>query len=285
MESAPESFEMIDGGEHNPYHFLFYMLSNFLITDVNKRLIYYYPNKKDCKVSEGFLQLLPPNFIRHTTKQPDLAYTSFMHAIPIMVDIALPESYSLIRHLFKSHMAPLKKGKSIYIQRKASEIRTFINEEDVQNMLEMNGYETVLLENYEIKEQIRIVSEAEYIIGAHGAGLAFTVFCDPSAKVVEIFGKGNNDRKHYYHIAHVLGHRFFRFQDARINEDDNSFVNVKELDSFLKMWHCPQLFRPFPPKLRYTHYNRNVWSDANAGRTYMPDTFRMAICWRIHIVL
>jgi capsular polysaccharide biosynthesis protein len=242
MEPTPECFEMIDGGEHNPYHFLFYMLSNFLITDVNKQLIYYYPNKKDCKVSEGFLQLLPPNFIRHTTKQTGIVYKPFISTIPIFEDVALPQSYHLVRHLFKNCMAPeLKKGKSIYIQRKPGETRTFINEKDLQRSLESNGYETIILENYEIKEQIRIVSEAEYIIGAHGAGLAFTVFCNQHAKVIEICGKNNNVSKHYYHIAHMLGHHIFRFQDVIINEDDNTLVNIKELDAFLKLWHCSQL--------------------------------------------
>ena len=60
-----EYYEIIDGGEDNVYHFLFYMISNFLISNINNDIIYYYPNKNGCKVSEGFLSLLPSNFHRH----------------------------------------------------------------------------------------------------------------------------------------------------------------------------------------------------------------------------
>lgn len=238
----PECFEMIDGGEHNPYHFLFYMLSNFLITNVYDEVVYYYPNKNNCKVSEGFLSLLPPNFTRHIVKQPGIVYRPFIDTIPIFVDTALPQSYYLVRDLYKAHISPMKKGKSIYIQRKPGQTRTFLNEADLRSKLELNGYETIVLEDHEIKEQIRIVSEAEYIIGAHGAGFAFTVFCSPGTKIIEICGKQNQESKHYYHIAHVLGYSFFRFQNVIENDDTNVLVNIKELVDFIRIWHERGLF-------------------------------------------
>ena len=240
-------YEIIDGGENNVYHFLFYMISNFLIANINEKIVYYYPNKANSKVSEGFLALLPPNFERHLIKDPAIEYKSFMGAIPIFHDIALPQSYLLIRHLFKAHMSPdIIPGKKTYIQRKqsATKTRTFVNEAQVQSGLEGLGYTTVCLEDLSILEQIKLVSESEFIIAAHGAALAFTVFCNQKAKVVEIYDKFNTEKKHFYHIAHVLKHGFFRFQSIleidKVNE--TMLVDTNKSMEFLGEWHINGLF-------------------------------------------
>ena len=234
----PEYYEMIDGGEHNVYHMLFYMLSNFLISNIHSEIVYYYPNKKNCKVSEGFLSLLPSNFTRHLVKDPSISYRTFMHAIPVFNDIALPQSYHLMRHLFKSSMKEsMIPGKKLYIQRKSTSARALKNEEELRHSLESMGYETAALEDYEIKDQIRMVSEAEYIVGAHGAGLAFTVFCNQRAKVVELCESPTTEYKHYYHIAHILKHNFIRFQ--KITKETG--VDIRSLSDFLHEWHISQL--------------------------------------------
>lgn len=235
----PEYYEMIDGGEHNVYHILFYMLSNFLISNIHSEIVYYYPNKKNCKVSEGFLSLLPSNFTRHLVKDPSISYKSFMRAIPVFKDIALPQSYPLMRHFFKDHMSPsIIKGKKLYIQRKSTATRSLKNEEAVRHHLESLGFTTVALEDYEIKDQIRMVSEAEYIVGVHGAGLAFTVFCNQSAKVLELCESSMTDNKHYYHIAHILKHNFIRFQTIT----KETGVDMVAFSAFLHEWIHPQLF-------------------------------------------
>jgi hypothetical protein len=240
-------YEIVDGGENNVYHFLFYMLSGFLVANVHEEIIYYYPNENNSKVSEGFLALLPANFKRHLQKDPTINYESFMEIIPNYEDFALPQSYGLMRYLFNEHMSKdIIPGKKIYIQRKppAANSRLFVNESDIQNALEMLGYETICMEDYSIKEQIRIFSESEFIIAAHGAALAFTVFCNTGAKVLEIYGKHNNERKHYYHMAHVLKHGFLRFQDITETDEskENMLVNIPNLLEFLEFWHNNMLF-------------------------------------------
>lgn len=242
----PEFFEMIDGGESNVYHFLFYMLSNFLIAeDIKGDIVYYYPNKTDCPVSEGFLALLPKNFVRQTVKDPSTEYIPFSHTIPWFIDYALPESYALLRDLYKPYMATtLIPGKKLYLQRNNTKTRMFTNETDVTNCLEKLGYQTVCLENYSIQEQIAMVSESEFIVGAHGAALAFTVFCNPNAKVVEIYGGRNSVRRHFYHIAHILKHGFIRFQDVilDVKEFEHMIVEITKLEEFLSEWHNYRLF-------------------------------------------
>ena len=231
----PFYYEMIDGGDYNPYHFLFYMISNFLIADIRNEIVYYYPRKG--KVCEGFLSLLPSNFKRHLVKDPSISYTTFMHAIPLFNDTCLPESYTLIRELFKPYYSKVvQKGKRIYIRREGhTGERIFTNEADVTACLSLLGFDAINLEDYEIKDQIRMVSEAEVIVGAHGAGMSFTVFCNKDAKVVELYGRPLTEKRHFLHIAHVLGHSFSRFQDLKMHDDskETMTVNVPELERYL----------------------------------------------------
>jgi hypothetical protein len=230
---------MLDGGEHNPYHFLFYMVANFATIDFRSHIVFYYPNKKDCKVAEEFIALLPPNYERHLTKVEGIIYTPFNDFIPIFGDFTLPILYKFIRHLYSPYISPRQPGRKIYIQRVPPAMRTFSNEEDVSNLVRKLGYESVILENYTIREQIAIVSSAEYILGAHGAGLAFTVFCHPGTRVVEIFALPNTEAKHYYHIATCLGFPFFRFQGV----DSSGLVDIKLLEDFLYIWQYPEVFQ------------------------------------------
>lgn len=232
-------YEMIDGGEHNPYHFLFYMVVNFAVIDFRTHIVFYYPNKKNCKVAEEFLALLPPNYERHLTKREGVEYKPFIDFIPTFHDFTLPKLYKFIRDLYSPYISQRQPGRKIYIQRVPPATRTFSNETAVTELLTQMGYETIVLENYTIREQIAIVSSAEYILGAHGAGLTFTVFCHPSTRIVEICSLSNTESKHYYHLATCSGFPFFRFQGV----DTSGIVDVQSLGDFLGLWHHPQLFQ------------------------------------------
>lgn len=242
----PIYYEMLDGGESNVYHFLFYMVSNFLCGNPFDEIVYYYPNKKNCPVSEGFLALLPPNYTRHLTKDPSVTYKPFAHTIPTYNDFAFPESYVLLRALFGRFMSKtIIEGKKMYIWRKNADCRTFVNEVELQCYLREVGYEIVCMEEHSIAEQIRMISESEFIVGAHGAGLAMTVFCNLGAKVVEINPDTNVERRHFYHIAHFLRHKYFRFQNVEVlsRKNEEWKVNAPLLHAFLLEWHDTWKFR------------------------------------------
>ena len=235
--------ELIDGGEHNPYHFLFYMVPNFISLDQSREIIYYYPNKKNDKISEGFLALLPANYTRHLEKDPGIDYIPFQNIFPTFQDFTLPILYKFVRQLYIGSVAPQQiKERRIYIQRKAPFGRTFSNDAELQPLLERFGYETIILENLSVKEQVRIVSEAEYIIGGHGAGLSFLVFCHPGTKLIEITGRKNSENRHYYHMATNMGHRYLRFQDVVDTGNDTCSVDLQVLVRTLAEWHHPEIF-------------------------------------------
>lgn len=64
--------------------------------------------------------------------------------------------------------------------------RTIHNLEQVQDCLSKYDFETVYLEGMSMKDQILLFQSAEFIIGAHGAGLANLLFCEPGTKVIEL---------------------------------------------------------------------------------------------------
>ena len=63
--------------------------------------------------------------------------------------------------------------------------RTIHNFEQVQAFLTKYGFETVYLEGKSIADQIILFQSAQFDVGAHGAGLANLLFCEPSSKVIE----------------------------------------------------------------------------------------------------
>ena len=64
--------------------------------------------------------------------------------------------------------------------------RKIHNLEQVQAVLSRYDFETVYLEGMSIADQILLFQSAEFIIGAHGAGLANLLFCEPGTKVIEL---------------------------------------------------------------------------------------------------
>ncbi len=229
---------MIDGGGNNVYHLLFYMISNFLIADTEKQIHYYYPFK-GCKLEDEMLALLPSNFIRCNTKIPGEHYASFMNAIPIFEDTALPESYFLLRKLFAPHIHPCMK-KKIYVRRSQKSLkevkRTFLNEDEVSYCMKICGFDIIEMEDYSVKDQMKLFSEADTIVSAHGAALSFTLFCHPGTKVIEIFKATTKQKRHYQHIAQVLGLDFTRFSDVSVvDNDENMIVNTHALYDLLKV--------------------------------------------------
>jgi glycosyltransferase involved in cell wall biosynthesis len=63
--------------------------------------------------------------------------------------------------------------------------RKIQNFDQVQSFLAVHGFETIFLEGASMKEQILLFQSAEFVVGAHGAGLANLLFCEPATKVIE----------------------------------------------------------------------------------------------------
>jgi glycosyltransferase involved in cell wall biosynthesis len=63
--------------------------------------------------------------------------------------------------------------------------RRIHNFEQIRALLSSYGFETIFLEGLSIVEQIQLFQSAEFVIGAHGAGLTNLLFCEAGTKVIE----------------------------------------------------------------------------------------------------
>lgn len=100
-----------------------------------------------------------------------------------------PWLVNLIRNMFlKKEFTNAYSGKceKIFVSRNKARIRKILNENKLWVILEKYGFKYFTLENMSIREQAKLFNRAKMVIGAHGAALANTVFCNPGTKVLEI---------------------------------------------------------------------------------------------------
>ena len=127
--------------------------------------------------------------------------------------------------------APSESGRRLYVSRQGIDRgRRVRNHEAVMRALEPLGFRSVAMESLPFREQVRLVTEAETILGPHGAGLVNALFgTDPT--VVELLPE-TDLRPHFYTLADVLGFGYASLvTDA--DERTNLTVDVDELRATL----------------------------------------------------
>ena len=97
-----------------------------------------------------------------------------------------PGDVSVLRETF----APLaalggKNPTRIFVSR-GNGRRSYLNESEVEASLQDIGLTVVRLEAMTFLEQVQLFASAEIVVGAHGAGLSNTVFCQPGTRVLEL---------------------------------------------------------------------------------------------------
>ena len=70
------------------------------------------------------------------------------------------------------------------------------------------GFTPIWLEDHNIATQIALFSGAEFIVAPHGAGLTNLIWCNSSAKVLEIFSP-NYVNVCFWAIANQVGMEYF----------------------------------------------------------------------------
>ena len=66
------------------------------------------------------------------------------------------------------------------------QIRKIINENEVVEFLEKNGFVSVILSELSFENQIELFMNANFVTGLHGAGYANIIFCSPNTKILEL---------------------------------------------------------------------------------------------------
>lgn len=241
MQVHPDNIvELINGGDYNPYHLFFYMISNFRMIDCNQPVIYYYP-KSDVRLVKEVLAMLPAHFIRHTVKDLALTYRPFLHTTqfkvqrPFFSDWTLPYDYDFLRQLFApNYSKAITKGLRIYVTRnRDAKSRRIVNEDDVLAALLPLNFIPVTLTDLSVAEQMQVFSQADIIVAPHGAGLAFMTFCNQDTTVIELNTR-MKEKRHYSHIAWHLDLDYYKIICEQAGEQEDMRVPVKTLTNFLQ---------------------------------------------------
>ena len=79
-----------------------------------------------------------------------------------------------------------KSSKRIIVSRGSSTTRRWLNENDCINLLDTLNFKLIDPSKLSLSQQVEAFSNAEIILGPHGAGLTNIMFCSPGTKVIEI---------------------------------------------------------------------------------------------------
>jgi hypothetical protein len=78
----------------------------------------------------------------------------------------------------------------LYISRARATSRRVVNEKELLNLLEPQGYQSVRMETLSLAEQLALFRDAESIIAPTGAALAFLHLCQPGTKLLILMPTG-----------------------------------------------------------------------------------------------
>ncbi|MDQ0393102.1 glycosyltransferase family 61 protein [Labrys monachus] len=113
-----------------------------------------------------------------------------------------------VRHLaeiFRDHYAvPPGSGRRLFFSRGGSKIRRLLNEEALWEIAREHGFERFEAHAGNHAEQVRNFSQADIVVGVHGAGLGNLAFCRPGTKMIEIFPE-NFTKSTYLWLSKRLG--------------------------------------------------------------------------------
>ena len=148
-----------------------------------------------------------------------------------------------LRDTFLKQRADVTPMPHLYISRSKANYRNVINEDSVRSCLSEYGFTPVNLEDYDFKTQIAILSQAEFVVAPHGAGLTNLIWCNPNTKVLEFFSPSYVNVC-FWAIANQLelqycyligeGERPPEYQD-RHNVHENILISTDKLERSLDL--------------------------------------------------
>lgn len=155
--------------------------------------------------------------------------------IPTFGKLYNPPRWALdwLRSRFSSNMDSTQhQKKRIFVSRRKAKARKVSNEDQVMQLLSRYGFEAYVLEDMNLKEQISLFSQAEVVVGPHGAGFTNMVFAT-SATLIEIF-EPHHMNAGLYIFAHDCGH-YCWYVMAETVDGVNMHVDVDKLERTLEL--------------------------------------------------
>lgn len=130
-----------------------------------------------------------------------------------------------------------KTTKKIYISRNQASRRRIINESEILEVLYDNGFEKVETENLSFEQQIKLFSEAEFVVGVHGAGLTNLLFMQPNTNLLELRFETDKINNCYFSLSSALKINYFYC----LGEKDNNDIKIDKSNFELELEKMMQL--------------------------------------------
>jgi hypothetical protein len=105
---------------------------------------------------------------------------------------------------------------NVYISRDDALCRRVLNEDELMDALDEEGFVRVELSKISVENQIRMFAQADTVVGPHGAGFANLMYAD-DASVIEFFGVKEGPST--FHTAGILGHQYGCVRCDSVGED------------------------------------------------------------------
>jgi capsular polysaccharide biosynthesis protein len=137
----------------------------------------------------------------------------------------------LARVIGTSH--PTSSSRRIFLSRsKYSPRRSLVNENEILPILEKYDFTITYPETLSLAEQIRIFSEAEVVLGPHGAAFYSQIFCPSGTSIIEIYNK-----EYWFHssriVANFMGHTHWHVFGENMGDDLQTWIDPLKLEKVL----------------------------------------------------
>lgn len=159
--------------------------------------------------------------------------------------VVMPHLPPWLRHFKGSFGAEkFKPHRKIFVSRAKANTRKVTNQTDL--LMALKGWETVILEDLTIREQVKTFAEATHVLSTHGAGLVNSLWCKPRTKIIEIQDKKMIHKKVYPLLSNALQlkHELYLANTSVIQIKGKKPKGVKRLNDLINFdVNIPDLIR------------------------------------------
>ena len=247
-------YKIEESGKNWIYHWFVYMVGALNKVDLSSKIDVCFDaedftayQKETFELLKDVINVVPytenSTFIPHN-KPTDITNNSGRFHVD-------PKSYSFLRELFLSRVGGFDTTgyENIYICRSKAHLcegnrndrnsrrRHILNEGELVESLEKEGFKAIHFEDYTVSEKVQIFNNAKRVIAPQSGGLVFSLFASPTTEIIEIYPPNPHQYlDQYIDICRVLGIPFKRFIDVvKMDRYDNMTVQPEKLINFIKL--------------------------------------------------
>ncbi len=228
-------FVLGSNAANNYYSNLLQFLPRIFFTNSKKLKIAIHRNSST-KFRKFIKEILDIKKIEFTFIYLDDGFYKFINCqMPQFLKVS--DSAKILKNFFSTNKLK-SNDKKIYVTREDSFYRKIVNEADLIPILRSKGYKIINPQLYSISDQIRLFSQADKIVGAHGSNLSNIVFCKPGTEILEIAPKLENKNEkilenRYEYIAELNNLNFFRYQVDSVPVKNHSQLASKYISPLM----------------------------------------------------